>query len=40
MLPLKLMKTELSRQNSLKQYLDYGKSLEKLDNCALRVFFP
>ena len=39
MLPYRLLKTELQRQNCFKEYLDYGKSLEKLDNCALRISF-
>ena len=39
MLPYKLLRTELIRQDSFKQYLDYGKSLEKLDNCELRISF-
>ena len=38
-LPQKLLKKELQRNQCFKTYLQYQKSLNKLDNCLLRISF-
>ena len=39
LLPQRLLKYELRRQSCLKEYYDYTKAMEKLDNCTLRISF-
>ena len=38
-LPYKLFKKEIQRQDCLKEYLNYVKSVDKYDKCVLRISF-